>query len=60
MQFTYHLKGLRKIPFTLRAYSKGLEQILEPIINKMKSIEKRMKNSGKFVWCTINYLKNKS
>ncbi|XP_060850963.1 uncharacterized protein LOC132929551 isoform X1 [Rhopalosiphum padi] len=43
-KFTCHLKGLKKIPYTLRAYAKGLESILEPIINKMGLIENRIKN----------------
>lgn len=44
IKFTHHLKGLKKIPYTLRAYAKGLEYILEPIINKMCFIENRIKN----------------
>uniref|UniRef100_A0A2S2NLL2 Gamma tubulin complex component protein N-terminal domain-containing protein n=1 Tax=Schizaphis graminum TaxID=13262 RepID=A0A2S2NLL2_SCHGA len=43
-KFTCHLKGLKKIPYTLRSYAKGLECILEPIINKMGLIENRIKN----------------
>lgn len=49
MNFIHDLKGFRKIPYTLRAYTKGLEQILEPIIKKMRSIENRIKNTGKFL-----------
>ncbi|XP_025195243.1 uncharacterized protein LOC112594591 isoform X2 [Melanaphis sacchari] len=44
IKFTCHLKGLKKVPYTLRAYAKGLECILEPIINKMTVIENRIKN----------------
>jgi len=50
MKFTHHLKGLKKTPYTLRAYAKGLEYILEPIINKMCFIENRIKNCGKFLF----------
>ncbi|CAH1722627.1 uncharacterized protein LOC114130709 [Aphis gossypii] len=44
IQFTCYLKGLKKVSYTLRAYAKGLECILEPIINKMGLIENRIKN----------------
>lgn len=44
MQFIQHVKNIGKIPYTLRAYAKGLEHILEPIINKISCIEKRIKS----------------
>ncbi|XP_022182508.1 uncharacterized protein LOC111042242 isoform X1 [Myzus persicae] len=44
IQFTRHLKELKKIPYTVRAYAKGLEYILEPMIDKMCCIENRIKN----------------
>lgn len=50
MKFIHHLKGLSKIPYTLRSYAKGLELILEPIISKMALIENRIKHSGKFLF----------
>lgn len=40
------MKNLGNIPYTLRAYAKGLEQILRPIIEKMEFIENKIKNSG--------------
>lgn len=43
------MKNLGKIPYTLRAYAKGLEQILRPIIEKMEFIENKIKNSGKLI-----------
>lgn len=54
MKFIHHLKGLRKIPYTLRSYAKGLEQVLKPIIQKMETIKNRITNSSKF-YCIINY-----
>ncbi|XP_050422148.1 uncharacterized protein LOC126834339 [Adelges cooleyi] len=44
LQFTHHMKCVVKIPYTLRAYAKGLEKILEPIINTMQLIENQIKN----------------
>ncbi|XP_025407134.1 uncharacterized protein LOC112681083 isoform X2 [Sipha flava] len=44
MTFIHHIKGLKKVPYTLRAYATGLEHILEPIIKKMGTIENRIKN----------------
>lgn len=44
VQFTHHMKCAVKIPYTLRAYAKGLEQTLEPIINAMQLIENQIKN----------------
>jgi len=55
IQFTCHLKGLKKVPYTLRAYAKGLECILEPIINKMGLIENRIKNCGKMLFLLLPY-----
>lgn len=55
MKFSCYLKSLGKIPYTLRAYAKGLEQILKPIIEKMEFIENKIKNAGKLI-TTINFL----
>lgn len=57
MQFMQHVKDLGKIPYTLRAYVKGLEHILEPIIKKISCIENIIKNKSKyiFVWAFIYY-----
>lgn len=49
IKFTNNLKNFSKIPYTLRAYAKGLEHILAPIIKKMETIEKRIKTLGKFI-----------
>jgi len=49
MNFIKKLNSSKKIPCTLKAYGKGLEQILEPIIQKMISIKNRISNSGIFV-----------
>lgn len=49
MKFIHNLKGLINITCTLRAYAKGLEQVLKPIILKMESIKNRIKNSSKIV-----------
>lgn len=50
------MKNLGKIPYTLKAYAKGLEQILRPIIEKMEFIENKIKNSGKLI-TDINIIK---
>lgn len=49
INFVGKLNSLREIPYTLRAYGKGLEQILEPIILKIGSIKNRIFNTGEFV-----------
>lgn len=46
VKFIHNIKGLKKVPHTLRAYATGLEHILEPIIQKMGTIENRIKNQG--------------
>lgn len=61
MNFIHDLKGLRIIPYTLRAYANGLEQILEPVIQKMRFIENRIKNTGKiYNLLPIPYFRNTS
>lgn len=47
--FINHIRNIYKVPYTLRAYAKGLEKILEPIIKKMIYIENKVKNLGIFV-----------
>lgn len=49
INFVKKLNSSKKIPYTLKAYGKGLEQILEPIVQKMISVKNRISNSGKFV-----------